>query len=177
MWTADGSGQDWLGWIFRPNCPGMDRRPRVPRSCYKILPSASWSSGNHRWGTVRYFSDLRALKYWSFQSGHTKVRCCTRVWEQHQAGFWRRGWMKCSGWGRGDNELLVDPLASDMDGGRRAPLDPAHPSTPAGVFTSSSRWMKTYIFYSDLIPYLYIFIYQRSLLMSTVSARTTQMLL
>lgn len=78
---------------------------------------------------------------------------------------------------RGDNELLVDPLASDMDGGRRAPLDPAHPSTPAGVFPSSSRWMKTYIFYSDCIPYLYIFIYQSSLLMSTVSARTTQMLL
>lgn len=57
------------------------------------------------------------------------------------------------------------------------PIDPAHPSTPAGVFTSSSRWMKTYIFYSDCIPYLYIFIYQRSLLTSTVSARTTQMLL
>lgn len=70
IWTES------AGLNFWPNCPGMDRRLHAPRNCYKILP-ASWSSENHWWGPVRYFSDFHVLKYWSFQSGLTKGRWCT----------------------------------------------------------------------------------------------------
>lgn len=130
------------GLSFWPNCPGMDRRLSVPRNCYKILPSASWSSENHWWRTVRYFSDFHVPKHWSFQSAHTRGGCCTLLWEQYEAGFWRQEWMKCLGWARGDNELLVDPLASDMGWARRAPLNPAGLFTPVILLTSSCHWMK-----------------------------------
>lgn len=130
IWTGS------AGLNFWPNCPGMDRRLRLPRNCYKILPSASWSSENHWWGTVRYFSDF---EHWSFLSAHTEGRC-TLPWEQYQAGFWTHARVPCLGWGRGDNQLLVDP---DMGWERRAPLHPARPFTPAIVLTSSSHWMKS----------------------------------